>query len=668
MKTTHTTTTHRNTPLPAAAASFPATRLRLASRLASRLAPAFALALALALPARAAAPLTGAQITAATASSSSSTTAATNARVITKPAAKPGAIAASAKATTATPARTPAPPVITTQPASVTAAPGATANFTVAATGNPAPAYNWQWGGNGRWLDIANTNMISDVSSATTATLKVDASKYVNGYQWRCVLTNSAGTVTSNPATLTIAGMSLSPVTAATATLISSSTTATAVTYTFAGKFTTTGPATIEYKWFHSEPNNPTQIKTIKIPAAGTHSIDNDTWTVPRNPQPRRVGARFSFDPAPVNMVVSNLLDLTVPGLPASPPVITAQPADANIAAGANTLFEITATGNPAPAYNWQRSINGGAWENLANLSNDIRGATTDTLSITSIPATFNGSKYRCIVTNSVGTATSNPATLTVAPPATKPVITNQPPNLNVTEGQPATFSIIATGAPAPAYTWQVSKDTGKTWTNTTSLGNYPPTLTVSEKVTTQFNGYQYRCIVTNSAGSVTSNPATLTVKASTTSATATSTSTPAASTPKPASGTSTMQFAYSSSYDKALWIGGMLTNPIPPLNAVIDTVRNTTGKAFGYTPDHTYAIRVGYPKYPSTAQQTFALLGPVPNGQPNGAPVRLNGGASTDVFRGQSCSGGMTNLCIFGEMTPSPVVFPELEITWHVP
>ena len=102
----------------------------------------------------------------------------------------------------------------------------------------------------------------------------------------------------------------------------------------------------------------------------------------------------------------------------------------------------------------------------------------------------------------------------------TPPVITTQPSNAvyTTTTGGPPypTFTVVANGTPTPTYQWQVSTDSGATWGNidgSNPLNGYngvtTPTLTISQV----FNGYQYRVMVTNIAGAVTSNAATLTVQ-----------------------------------------------------------------------------------------------------------------------------------------------------------
>jgi len=125
----------------------------------------------------------------------------------------------------------------------------------------------------------------------------------------------------------------------------------------------------------------------------------------------------------------------------------SAQPAPATISCGLNTSFSVTASGT-AVTYQWQENISG-FWTNITN-GGIYGGATTNTLTLTGVPPTYNGYQYRCVI---VGTCTpstnSNAASLTVTqPPA--PSISPAPP-VSVCLGTAVPVSITtAAGFGAP--------------------------------------------------------------------------------------------------------------------------------------------------------------------------------------------------------------------------
>jgi alpha-tubulin suppressor-like RCC1 family protein len=87
-------------------------------------------------------------------------------------------------------------PAITTQPQSQSVAVGASATFSAVASGT-APSYQWQRSSDGtNWTDIAGATNASYTLANVQAT--------DNGAQFRVRATNSAGTATSNAATLTV--------------------------------------------------------------------------------------------------------------------------------------------------------------------------------------------------------------------------------------------------------------------------------------------------------------------------------------------------------------------------------------------------------------------------------------------------------------------------------
>jgi len=86
-------------------------------------------------------------------------------------------------------------------------------------------------------------------------------------------------------------------------------------------------------------------------------------------------------------------------------PGIITQPANQTVTGGQPATFNVSANGSAPLSFQWQR--------NQSNIS----GATLTSYTIASTTASDNGAKFRCLVTNAFGSATSNEATLTLVPP-----------------------------------------------------------------------------------------------------------------------------------------------------------------------------------------------------------------------------------------------------------
>ncbi len=182
-----------------------------------------------------------------------------------------------------------------------------------------------------------------------------------------------------------------------------------------------------------------------------------------------------------------------------SRPVITQQPVDATVQQGKEASFEARAIGNPTPTVQWEQSTDGGATYKR------ISGATSDVLHFGIVGNSEDGWKFRAVFKNTKGEATTEVATLHVVE---APVVTIQPSDTTVIEGENASFKSTARGAPAPTVQWEVSTDGGGSWQpieGATADELVVPT-TFSE------NGYRYRAVFTNNVGSTPSSAAKLTV------------------------------------------------------------------------------------------------------------------------------------------------------------
>jgi hypothetical protein len=161
------------------------------------------------------------------------------------------------------------------------------------------------------------------------------------------------------------------------------------------------------------------------------------------------------------------------------------------VTAGQTATFTVVATGTAPLSYQWQKG------------TTNISGATSASYTTPATTTSDSGSTFRVVVSNSAGSVTSNAATLTVTAAAVAPSITTQPANQTVTAGQTATFTVVATGTAPLSYQWQKG---------TTNISGATSASYTTPATTTSDSGSTFRVVVSNSAGSVTSNSATLTV------------------------------------------------------------------------------------------------------------------------------------------------------------
>ena len=186
-------------------------------------------------------------------------------------------------------------------------------------------------------------------------------------------------------------------------------------------------------------------------------------------------------------------------GFVGSVPSVTAQPTDQTVDAGKSATFTAAASGNPVPAVQWQVSTDGGT------TFTDVLGATSTTYTLTAEPSE-SGNQYQAVFTNSVGAVDTDPASLTVD---SLPVVTTNPASETVNQGLPATFTAAGHGTPAPTVQWQVSTNGGTTFTDIPGATSSTYTFTTAAGD----NGNQYQAAFTNGVGTVDSTPATLTLR-----------------------------------------------------------------------------------------------------------------------------------------------------------
>ena len=341
------------------------------------------------------------------------------------------------------------PPAITGRPESQSVYAGTNVAFTVAATGTAPLFYQWK------------SNSVT-VAGATNSILNLSNVALNASGNYAVVIRNAGGSVTSLVAVLTVQAVppqiTAQPVSQ---TVVEG----TNVTFTV----TAIGTAPLYHQWARNgsniigATNSTLSLTNVALTAGGdfTVLILNSGGFV------ASVAATLTVQPAP--------------------PGIATQPGSRTVSEGTNVSFTVVATGTAPLSYQWKSN------------AVPIAGAISASLSLTNVAMSASGN-YTVYVTNVAGSITSQVAVLTVL--AVAPTITSQPVNRTVNDGDTAFFSVTAAGTAPLYYQWE--------WNSMACAGATNAILSLTN-VPLARRG-DYHVVVTNSAGSVTSQVVRLSV------------------------------------------------------------------------------------------------------------------------------------------------------------
>lgn len=203
-----------------------------------------------------------------------------------------------------------------------------------------------------------------------------------------------------------------------------------------------------------------------------------------RSSAPKRVG------PSQIDIVLAGALVLSAGG---APPLIVEQPQSVTVLPAGYAALRVDAVGSPVLRYQWQRN------------GVDIAGETTPSLLIYPVLAGDNAARFKAVVTNAYGSATSDEAVLTVNSVPQPPLINGQPLPKSVLVGASASFDIVAVSQGGTlTYQWR---------RNGTPIPGATGTSYVIAATVAADNGSAFSVVVSSSNGtSATSNSALLTV------------------------------------------------------------------------------------------------------------------------------------------------------------
>lgn len=291
-------------------------------------------------------------------------------------------------------------PAITHPPVAITRSAGSATplSFSVTATGTQPLHYQWQHG-------------TTDMPGKTDATLSIDNPQWADAGSYRCVVTNDYGSTASTAAVATI----LSP-----PFIVTPPPAAQDVPKGGTGSvsLSAVGSPVLTYQWYHD---------TTKLVGAVAAKLT--------------LSAITDASAGPYHCVVTNKYGSVTSSdcvvAVRIPPAVTLQPVSQTVHEGNGFQLSVAATGSDTLTYRWQRD-----------------GVNVGTGPVYTVGAATwaDHGVYRCLVSNTVGTATSKNATVTLQ---AAPSIVVPPQNAKVAIGAKATLKVVAVGSPTLKYQWR---------------------------------------------------------------------------------------------------------------------------------------------------------------------------------------------------------------------
>jgi len=389
------------------------------------------------------------------------------------------------------------PPQITSQPQPATLDQQLTATFTAAAAGTGPLHYQWQQSNVGGSLF---TNLVNGAafSGATSNVLTLTNLAAINMADYRVVASSAYGSVTSSPAaTLTVSGppqfvwAAPAPITTADATLNLSGTIVGAEVFGGTATLVTLTNGTTVY--FDASSSAASLTGGY---GTATGAFTSDTG----NPNFNSVLSQFTWDGGPDVITLNNL----IPGQQYSVQLFSIDDRT-DIAGDGSQPFRVANFQDPNDPNDISDSFQLG--QNVYTLATFTASSSSVGIQV-NMPDDTDGS---------VNDGNVNAVVIRALGAAIAPQIVTPPSPVTIDQGLSTSLSVIASGSGPLTYRWQLSSVGGTSFTNIINggriLGATNTTLTISNLQAGDTG--DYRVIVANAVGSVTSTPpATLTVQA----------------------------------------------------------------------------------------------------------------------------------------------------------
>ncbi len=355
---------------------------------------------------------------------------------------------------------------IKTHPKNVSVKEGANATFKVKVKGATSIRWQYRKPSQTTWYD----------TGVSSASLIVRGTYSVNGYYFRCKVSNGYTTLYSNEAKLTV---KLVPLVIKTHPKTIKANFGKTVTF----KIKATGAS--RYEWQVKFPGDSSWyvLENTNTPNISLKVDHNDYDGL-------QFRCKVSNDRGDVKYSNAGKLCLNIK--------ITQKPKAVKVAEGDLAKFTVAGTGYTG--VQWQYMWPG------QKVWRDVGNGTLETCTIRA-QASYNKVVFRAKLYNSTSVKYTSKVKLTVVP--SKLAFVTHPSSVTVNDGEIARFSVTVRGA--TSIQWQYQWPNDSTWYN---VGDATDT-TCSIQAKTSYNGVLFRCKASNSTRSIYSNTAKLTVKQS---------------------------------------------------------------------------------------------------------------------------------------------------------
>jgi len=359
---------------------------------------------------------------------------------------------------------------------------GTNAVFTVSTTssGSAALTYQWLLSTNG---GTSYSNMTGATASSYTVTAPTSTS---DNYQYENIVTSTGcASYTSTAGKLRVNGISAATVAGQ---IVCSGTNA-----VFTVSQTSSGSAALTYQWLLST-NGGASFSNITGATASSYTVTTPGGISDNNQYENIVTSTgcASYTSTAGTLRVNGISSATVAGQA--------------VCSGSDAVFTVsqTSTGPASLSYQWQVSTNGGG--SFSNIS----GATASSYTVSAPGSSSDNYEYLCLVSSGTCSSfTSTSGTLRVNNVSAATVA-----GQTVCSGSDAIFTVsqTSTGSASLSYQWQISTNSGSTFSNIS--GATASSYTVAGAGASSDNN-QYRSVVSSgSCAAFTSTTGTLRVNA----------------------------------------------------------------------------------------------------------------------------------------------------------